>query len=80
MIKEDVMVSVKVVWRSSGRPYRGARVAIAFHGLLRGVSRTVSSDADGLAHFDNDPGSGVIHVDGRERYRGSIAGLTVVYV
>lgn len=74
------MISVKVCCKSSGRPYKGAKISIGFDGLLRGMSKTLYSDGDGMCHFDNDPGSGTVYVDGSARHSGRLQGVTVIYI
>ncbi len=74
------MVTVKVVWEDTGQPAEGQRVAIGFDGLLRGVAGDEYTNSMGEAHFDNDPGSGEVYIDGSTRYRGMIQGRIVVYI
>lgn len=75
------MVTVKVIWRDTGKPVHGSRVAIGLDGLLSGgVTGTEYTDDDGEAHFEIDPGSGEVYVDGDTKYRGRIAGRIVVYI
>lgn len=74
------MISVKVCYKSSGRPCNSAKVTISFDGLLRGTSKTLYSDSDGMCHFDNDPGKGTVYVNGSSRHTGRIQGITVVYI
>ncbi len=74
------MFSVKVVWKSTGKPAKGRRVSGAFDGMSRGVTRDLYTDADGNADFDYDPGRGTIFVDGKAAHQGRIEGRVVVYV
>ncbi len=76
------MFSVKVHSTNSGKPCKGVRVAASFdRGLFSGgVTRDEYTNSDGEAHFDYDPGSGTIYVNGREVFRGRIEGRIVVYV
>jgi hypothetical protein len=74
------MFSVKVVWKSTGKPAKGKRVSAAFDAFLRSVTRDQYTDADGNADFDCDPGQGKIFVDGKTVYQGRIEGRVVVYV
>ncbi len=74
------MVTVKVLWRDTGKPAKGSRVAIGFDGFTRGVTGTEYTDSDGDAHFDAEPGTGEVYVDGNTKYRGHIAGRVVVYI
>ncbi|MCX7683385.1 MAG: hypothetical protein N2508_15700 [Anaerolineae bacterium] len=60
---------VKTVYES-GRPARGCRVAISFHGFWRGLTKEVWTNDDGIATFsDYDPGDADIIVDGTTRLR-----------
>lgn len=74
------MFSVKVYWKSSGKPAKGKKVGVAFEGLMRGVTRDLYTDADGNVDFDYDPGKGTIFVDGRTAYKGKIEGRVILYV
>lgn len=74
------MVSVKVLRKSTGRPVKSARVAISFDGWTRGMSKTQYTDADGEAHFSNDPGNGTIYVNGSTVYKGKIQGMKHIYI
>lgn len=74
------MVTVKVVWRDSGKPAKGSRVAIGFDGFTRGVTNSEYTDSNGEAHFDAEPGTGEVYVDGSTKYRGRISGRVVVYI
>jgi len=73
--------TVKVISSSSGKPYQGARVAVSFDGFITGgVTNDVRTDSNGEAHFDHDPRSGKIFVDGKKVFEGWIEGRVVVYV
>ena len=74
------MISVKVCYKASGRPCKGAKVTVGFDGLLRGMSKTLYSDSDGMCHFDNDPGNGTVYVNGSGTHTGRLQGVTVVYI
>lgn len=73
------MVSVRVVWKSSGRPAGNQRVMLSFSGL-RGVTSERITDDNGNVHFDAAPGDGKIIVNGSTRHDGRIEGRVVVYV
>jgi hypothetical protein len=74
------MVTIKVLWRDTGKPAKGSRVAIGFDGFTRGVTDSEYSDSDGEAHFDAESDSGEVYVDGDTKHRGRIAGRVVVYI
>lgn len=73
------MISVQVIRRTTGKAIKGAKVAVSFKGLLRGMSKKKNTDSKGIAHFDNSPGHGTIFVDGKNEFEGKISGLTVIY-
>lgn len=74
------MVSVKVIYRHTGKPVSGAKVSIGFNGIMRGFSKTQYTDSSGETHFDNDPGTGTIYINGKNVFEGRIEGMKVVYV
>lgn len=74
------MISVKVVRSSTGKPVEGSRVILGFEGVFRGVSKGHYTDSNGEVHFENDPGEGVIFVDGTQEFKGRIEGRRVVYL
>ena len=74
------MVTVKVCWKSTGKSAKGKDVVISFDGLMRGVTRKVLTDSNGEAHFDADPGTGKVIVDGERAFSGRIEGRVMVYV
>jgi len=56
-------------------------VAVSFDGFITGgVTNDVRTDSNGEAHFDHDPRSGKIFVDGKKVFEGWIEGRVVVYV
>lgn len=73
------MVSVKVVWQSSGSAADNQRVVLSFDGL-RGVTGSEITDRNGEAHFDAAPGSGKVIVNGTTRHHGRIEGRVIVYI
>lgn len=73
-------VTIQVVRKASGQPVQGERVTVSFDGLLRGISKPVHSDSQGLANFDSKPGNGSVFVDGKSVYKGRIEGTTVVHI
>jgi uncharacterized GH25 family protein len=74
------MVSVKVVYRSTGKPVSGAKVSIGFNGIMRGFSKTQYTDNSGETHFDNDPGTGTIYINGNSVFEGRVEGMKVIYI
>jgi len=74
------MVTVKVLWQDTGKPAKGSRVGLGFDGFFAGGSGPEYTDDNGEAHFDVDPGTGEVYVDGDTKYRGRIAGRVVVYI
>lgn len=74
------MVSVKVCWRKSGKPAEGKKVSVSFDGLSRGITSNEYTNNNGEAHFNADPGSGKVFVDGSTVYNGRIEGQIVVYI
>jgi 5-hydroxyisourate hydrolase-like protein (transthyretin family) len=74
------MVSVKIIYSSSGKPAEGIKVSIGFNGWTRGFSKDQYTDRNGECHFDNDPGSGIVYVKGNPLYEGHIEGMKVIYI
>ncbi|NVO03000.1 MAG: hypothetical protein HXX09_09910 [Bacteroidetes bacterium] len=74
------MVSVKVAYLSTGKPAKNQKVSIGFSGLFRGFSETAYTNYDGEAHFDNDPGDGIIYINGNPLFKGFVAGMKVIYI
>lgn len=74
------MVTVKVVWQSSGKSAEGKKVSVGFDGIGRGVSNSEFTNRDGEAHFDVKPGDGKVFVDGSTKHRGHLSGRIVVYI
>lgn len=72
------MVTVRVVWQSSGKAADNQRVTLSFDG--RGVTPNQVTDRNGEAHFDAAPGSGKVIVNGTTRHHGRIEGRVVVYI
>ena len=76
------MITVKVVDKRTGKPIKGARVALAFSGfaILPGcVSKTEYTNEFGEAYFDYDSAS-VVYVNGQTVKEGNIKGLVVINV
>ncbi len=74
------MITVKVIYQSSGKPAEGKKVALGFSGLLRGVTSGEYTDRNGEAHFDADNGEGEVYVGGRTKHKGYLSGRIVVYI
>jgi hypothetical protein len=74
------MVTVKVCYASNGKPAKSKRVSLGFSGLTRGVSGPEFTDFSGETHFDANPGSGEVYVDGKSVYKGRLSGRVVVYI
>jgi hypothetical protein len=74
------MITVKIVKQSTGKPSRGASVRLAFDTMGRGLTGKVDTDQEGEAHFNADPGSGEVLVDGHTKHRGHLSGRVVVYI
>lgn len=74
------MISIKVVCSSTGKPVAGSRVVIGFEGVFRGISKGHYTDSNGEVDFDNDPGDGVIFVDGTQEFQGRIEGRKLIYL
>lgn len=75
--QEGLMVTVRVIYKSSGKPASGKKVAL---GNFNGVTDGKWTDSDGRAHFDVKPGRGKVFVDGSTKYEGNLAGQIVVYI
>jgi len=73
------MVTVKVCYQSDGKPAKGKRVSLGFS-WLRGMTNSEHTNSSGEAHFDTDPGTGKVYVDGKTVYEGRVAGRVVVYI
>jgi uncharacterized GH25 family protein len=75
------MITVKVVDKRTGKPIKGARVALAFSGALLpgGVSKTEHTNEFGEAYFDYDSAS-VVYVNGQTVKEGNIKGLVVINI
>jgi hypothetical protein len=74
------MISVKVCYQDSGKPAKGVRACIGFSGFFSGMSSEEYTDSNGEAHFDNDPGSGKVYVNGKDVHNGHLSGRVVVYI
>lgn len=76
-----LMISVKVINKSTGKPVQGKRVSVMFDGVLRaGGTGDQYTDSQGDVHFSNEPGNGKVYVDGRVVEQGRISGRVIVYI
>ncbi len=75
------MITVKVVYQSSGKPAEGRKVALYVSRLLSGgVTDSQYTDSNGEAHFDIESTDGEVYVDGSTKHKGRLAGRIVVYI
>lgn len=74
------MISVQVFYKESGKAAKGAAVCVGFDGIFRGITSKEYTDSDGNVHFDADPGSGKVFVNGKTAYEGRISGRTIIYI
>lgn len=75
------MVSIKVVWRDSGKPAKDQKVAIGINSFLSGgVTKGQYTNSDGEAHFDIDPCEGQVFINGSTKHEGTIKGRVVIYI
>jgi len=73
------MVTVQVYWSSSGKPAGNQRVMLSFDGM-RGVTSSQITNSEGRAHFDYNPGSGKVIVNGETKTQGQLSGNVIVYI
>lgn len=73
------MIGVRVVRSSTGKPVESIKVSVSFEGLFRGMDSGYT-DSSGEIHFNCDPGTGEIYVDGSSWYKGRLEGLKTVYI
>ncbi len=74
------MITVKVIYQSSGKPAEGKKVALGFSSLLRGVTSGEYTDRNGEAYFEADNGDGEVYVGGSKKHKGYLSGRIVVYI
>jgi hypothetical protein len=75
------MITVKVFYKSSGKPAEGRKVALYVSRFLAsGVTDTEWTDSNGEAHFDVESTDGEVYVDGSTKHKGRLAGRVVVYI
>ncbi|EKE19045.1 MAG: hypothetical protein ACD_9C00157G0002 [uncultured bacterium] len=73
------MVTVKVVWRSSGKAVCGSRVSLGFNS---GMSEEILTDVSGEVDFEDAlPGRHAsIYVDGTEKFSGVLPDRKVIAI
>jgi hypothetical protein len=75
------MITVRVVWKNSGKPVEGKKVALGISALLSGgVTHGKWTDSHGEAHFDVKPNDGKVFVSGSTEYEGYLSGLITVRI
>ncbi len=75
------MVTVKVVYESSGKPAKGCKVALYVSRFMAsGVTDSQYTDSNGEAHFDIESTDGEVYVDGSTKHKGRLAGRIVIYI
>ena len=78
------MITVTVVYKSSGKPAKGHRVGVRAWGLLGGHALNPSgseyTDSEGEVHFRGDSGEYEVYIDGSVKHKGRISGRVVVYI
>ncbi len=75
------MITVKVHYKSDGRPAKDRKVSLYVSRFLAsGVTNAEYTDSNGEAHFDIESTDGEVYVDGMTKYKGRLAGRIVVYI
>ena len=75
------MITVKVVYQSSGKSAEGRKVSLSVSRLFSGgVTDSQYTDSNGEAHFDIESTDGEVYVDGSTKHKGRLAGRIVVYI
>jgi 5-hydroxyisourate hydrolase-like protein (transthyretin family) len=75
------MVTVKVVYQSTGKPAKDRKVALYVSKFLAsGVTNSEYTDSNGEAHFDVESTDGEVYVDGSTKHKGRLTGRVVVYI
>ena len=77
-----LMITVKVIRKSTGKPASGRRVSVHINDGMWGgfVTDAVYTDNDGEAHFDIKSGRGEVYVDRTTMHTGQVSGRVIVYV
>lgn len=71
---------VRVLWRTSGKPAEGIKVAIGMAAAFSGTAIYDSTNENGEAHFDMQPTEGNIYINGELKYKGVLSGRVVLYI
>lgn len=75
------MITVKVIWQSTGKPAEGRKVSLGFNAFFSGgVTNNEYTDRNGEAHFDSNNGDGQVYVDGSTKHKGYLSGRIIVYI
>ncbi len=75
------MVTVKVVYQSTGKPAVGRKVSLYIREVFAGgITLPQYTDSNGEAHFDIESTEGEVYVDGSTKHKGRLAGRIVVYI
>ena len=75
------MVTVKVVYKGSGKPAEGRKVSLYVSRFLAsGVTDSEWTNSDGEAHFNVESTDGKVYVDGSTKHEGRLAGRMVIYI
>lgn len=75
------MVTVKVVYQSTGKPAKDRKAALSVSRVFSGgVTPSQYTDLNGEAHFDIESTDGEVYVDGSTKHKGRLAGRIVVYI
>jgi len=75
------MVTVKVVYQSTGKSAEGRKVSLYVREVFAGgVTPSQYTDSNGEAHFDIESTEGEVYVDGSTKHKGRLAGRIVVYI
>jgi hypothetical protein len=75
------MITVKVYYRSSGKPASNKRIVLYVSRILAsGVTDAQYTDANGEAHFDVESTEGEVFVDDVTKFKGRLAGRVVIYL
>lgn len=75
------MISIRVLNHKTGKPVVGARVKISFNTFpFSSFSDAEYTDEYGEVHFDDDPTSGAVYVNGDKVKEGLLKGLVIVYI
>jgi len=75
------MITIKVLYQSSGKTAEGRKVVLSVSRLFSGgVTPSQYTDSNGEAHFDIESTDGEVYVDGSTKHKGRLAGRIVVYI